>query len=77
MKFQISEPLKEALLELLRVILLSIVPLAIIQLESGELDYQLLAVTGVIAGLRFVDKLLHEVGKTRENSKLKKGLTRF
>lgn len=71
------EAIKKASLEGLRVVVLSIIPVIILGLEQGNLDWRLVALTGVIAGLRFVDKLLHEMGKESGDERLVTGLTRF
>ena len=54
-----EQPLKEALKELGRVIVLAVLPIIIDSLTSGEFSWRVIAVTGAIAGLRFVDKYLH------------------
>ncbi len=69
--------LKEAVLELLRVVVLAIIPVAITGIESGQVDIKLIATVAAIAALRFLDKLLHQLGKERDNQLLTKGLTRF
>ena len=60
-----------------RVVLLATLPLAIYQLETDALDLKVLLYVGLIALLRWLDKLLHEVGKESGNETLKKGITRF
>lgn len=78
MNFQLSEPLQEAIKEMLRVIVLAIIPVVILQVTNNSYDFKAVAVVAVIAGLRFIDKFLHEVGKAKEgDSHLTKGLTRF
>lgn len=67
----------ESLKELLRVVVLSAIPLLIDGLTANAVDWRLIGITAAIAGLRFVDKLLHEVGKETYNETLEKGLTRF
>lgn len=74
--------LVEALKEFFRVVVLSVIPVLITSLEKGAVDIKTIAVVGLIAGLRFIDKLLHEMGveeeyDTEEESGLTKGLTRF
>lgn len=56
---KIPEPLKEAIKEFVRVILLAILPVIIASVESGELDPKVLVTVGLLAFLRFVDKYLH------------------
>ena len=72
----------EALKELGRVIVLAIIPVLISSLESGKVDWKVIAIVGAIAGLRSVDKYLHLLGIEKETgngepSKLITGLTRF
>ena len=72
----------EAFKELLRVVLLAIIPISIEGIYNGSIDLKLISITGAIAGLRFLDKYLHELGKkvtqsTGEESSLTNGLTRF
>lgn len=77
----ISEATKKAVVEAskecLRVILFAVIPVAIDMLNKGQVDYRLLAVTGAIAGLRFIDSLLHNYGKETGNDTLSGGITRF
>lgn len=73
----------EALKELLRVVLIAILPILISSLESGKIDYKIILVTAAIALLRAIDKMLHEWGKDvkKKDFELSKllqgGLTRF
>lgn len=72
----------ECIKELLRVILLAVIPITIEGLYSGNIDLKLIGIAASIAGLRAVDKLLHEWGKeietkTKTKSKMVRGLTRF
>jgi hypothetical protein len=72
-----SKPLQEALLEALRLMVLSIIPIAITNLQNGGIDLQLIGVTAAITLLRFTDKLLHSIGKENGDERLSKGLTQF
>jgi hypothetical protein len=54
-----SKDFIEALKELLRVVVLAVLPILIDSLSSGQFSFRVLAVAGAIAGLRFIDKLLH------------------
>ena len=77
-----KEALIKALKELGRVALISIIPLVITSVEKGVIDYKAIGVVAAIACLKFIDKLLHEVGleseeETGETSKLTTGITRF
>lgn len=64
-----------------RVILLAIIPVLLmgINLESGAIviNWLLVQAFALVAALKFIDKLLHEVGKTKGNEKYLTGLTRF
>lgn len=66
----------EAMKEFGRVVLLAVVPILIIQLESGKVDWKVIGITGVLAGLKAIDKGLHLWGKEKENA-AETGLTRF
>jgi hypothetical protein len=68
-----KENLIESLKELGRVILLAIIPITIDALSSGKFDIKVILVAGAIAGLRFIDKLLHLNAPKGEAG----GLTRF
>ncbi len=71
-----SEAVKLALKEGLRVFVMAVIPLSIVQLQSGAYDLRVLAIAGLIALLRFIDKLLHE--RADEDGWLKKqGLVGF
>ena len=69
--------LKEGLKEAIRVTLMAIVATTIEQLSTGEINYKALGIVAGITLLRFVDKVLHEIGKDTTNTILKGGLTRF
>lgn len=69
--------LKEATLEMLRVVLMAVIPVAITGIESDVIDWRVLGTAAAIAALRFIDKYLHLLGKERGNASLTKGLTRF
>ena len=73
----IPAPLLEAIKEGFRIVVLSVIPVLLIQLEQDEVNFRALALVGIIAGLRFIDKWLHELGKEQDDSELKLGLTRF
>jgi len=63
----------EAVKEPLRLLAMAIVSLLITHFSG--LPYEWAGALTVL--LRFIDKLLHEIGKARENESLIKGLTRF
>lgn len=68
---------KKALIEGLRVIALAVIPLLVVAIQTGNFDLKLIIIAAAIAGLRFVDKLLHEYGKENEIPSMITGLTRF
>ena len=72
----LSKPFIEASKEALRVVILSIVPILITQIETNVFDFKVLGVVALLAFLRWVDKYLHEVGKENGDGRIK-GLTRF
>jgi len=52
--------IKSAIRETLRTTVIAVLPLAIIQLEAGTLDWKVLAISFAIGFLRGVDKYLKE-----------------
>lgn len=72
-----KEALIESTKEFFRVCVLAAIPVVIDGLAKGMVDFRVVAITAAIAGLRFVDKVLHELGKEKGNDTLTKGLTRF
>ena len=72
-----KSPLLEGIKEFFRVVLLAILPVAVASVESGQADWKLIWTVGAIAGLRFIDKVLHIMGKEQDNSLMKRGLTLF
>lgn len=77
-----TDTFKMALVEILRVAMLSVVPVIILSLENNELDWKTILVAFVIALLRGLDKFIHLEGvkkeeETGEVSALTKGITRF
>jgi hypothetical protein len=83
-------PSKEALIsavkEFFRVIVIAVIPVIISNFSDNTFNWKVIAITGAIAGLKFIDKLLHEMGKEIEEtgtikdpvtSELTKGITRF
>ena len=73
MTIKISDALKEALKEAGRVIVLAIIPVLADSLGKGEVDLQVVLITGAIALLRFIDKYLH----LQEKDGVAGGLVRF
>ena len=77
-KLKLQNPIKEALLAALRIVVLAVIPLIVSYLEAGkEVDWRLIAVTATIALLKAVDEFIHTVGKNEKDEGLIKGLTRF
>jgi hypothetical protein len=77
MKFVLQSPIKEAVLALLRIVVLAVIPIAIQMFESEKIDWRVLAVTAAIALLKGIDEYIHTVGKNNENESQIKGLVRF
>lgn len=76
----------EAVKEFFRVVVLAIIPILIDSITSGNFNWKIIGIAGAVAGLKCIDKLLHEVGVERESkgttkhpivSELTTGLTRF
>ena len=74
---KIKQPLIDATAELARVMVLAVIPVLITSLESQTIDWRVIGVVALIAGLRWVDKFLHKFGEANENKVLEAGLTRF
>lgn len=74
---KIKQPLIDATAELLRVMVLAVIPILISSLESQTIDWRVIGIVALIAGLRWVDKFLHKFGEANENKVLEAGLTRF
>lgn len=68
-----ASALFEAVKEPLRLLVLAVIPFVITWL--GGLSYEW--AVGATVVLRFIDKLLYELGKAKENKVLVGGLTRF
>lgn len=66
----------ETLKELLRTGVIASIPVAIDGLSQGELNFRLIGVAFLIAALRALDKMLHEMGKENPNMKVN-GLVGF
>lgn len=68
----------EGLKELLRVIMLAVIPVAISSLENnGSVDIKTILLVAGVAFLRFLDKVMHEWGKILDDEMVIKGITRF
>jgi hypothetical protein len=76
-KKALQEAICKGATEAARVVLVAVIPLTISMLESNAIDWRLLAVTGAIALLKFIDKALHKYGESVESTTLVKGLVRF
>lgn len=75
--FIVREAVVESVKEFFRVVLLAIVPILIMGVEGGVVNWALVQTVGLLAGLRFVDKLLHETGKRTDRNRMTRGLTQF
>lgn len=60
-----------------RVLVLSIIPVAIVQMTNDSFNFKALWMVAGITFLKFIDKVLHEKGKVDENKSLELGITRF
>lgn len=58
------EAIKSAIRETLRTSIIAVLPLAIVQLEAGTLDWKVLAISFAIGVLRGAEKYLHETDRT-------------
>ncbi len=74
---KIKQPLIDATAELFRVMVLAVIPVLIASLENDSIDWRVIGVVALIAGLRWIDKFLHKFGEANENKVLEAGLTRF
>ena len=69
-----KEAILEAIKEPLRLLVLALIPFALAYFSVIDAQWAI----GLTVVLRFIDKLLHEVGKEQdEESPLTAGLTRF
>lgn len=59
-----EEAVKSGIRETLRTSVIAVLPLAIVQLEAGTLDWKVLAISFAIGMLRGVEKYLHETDRT-------------
>lgn len=76
-----EEPIVSALREFARVVVLAVIPVILMGIDGVEggiaVNWDLVIAVGLIAGLRFVDKLLHKTGEVNKDPRLVKGLTQF
>ena len=59
----ISKPIIEATKEFGRVVIIAIIPILISNLSDSSFNWKAIAIVGAIAGLKFIDKLLHTANK--------------
>jgi len=79
---KISEPVKKALMEGLRILAIAVVAGVILvggaYVAEADLSPEWVSVWGVVVLLlKAIDKYLHELGKEKESDSLVRGLTRF
>ena len=74
---EMKQPLIDATAELLRVMVLAVIPVLIASLENQSIDWRVIGIVALIAGLRWLDKFLHKFGEANDNKVLEAGLTRF
>jgi len=77
MKKFLESPLGKAVLDGLRVVVLSIIPVVASFLGEWKFDWKVLIVVAGLAVLKVIDKYLHLIGKEEKNDNLITGLTRF
>ena len=63
----------EAVKEPLRLLVLAVIPLVLVYFQAINTEWAIL----IVGALRFVDKLLHEIGKENGDENLTKGIVRF
>lgn len=73
--------IQESFIELARVVLLATIPviMASINAQTGSItiDWRVVFAVGLLAVLRWLDKLVHLAGKEKDNQTMIKGITRF
>lgn len=72
-----KDPIVKGITELARVALLAALPLLILSLESGSIDWRSIGIVSAVAVLRALDKMLHKLGEQTGNAVLTRGLTQF
>ena len=65
--------LTEAIKEPLRLLVLAIMPIVLVWLGTFNTEWAI----AIVVILRFIDKLLHEIGKDTDSESLTKGLVGF
>jgi len=68
-----KDALIKALLEMGRLIVLAVIPVAIPMVEAAKIDWKLILIVAVVTLLRGIDKYLHELAPEGEAG----GLVRF
>lgn len=68
-----KEAIWEAIKEPLRILVLAIIPVLLVSLEKLSVEWAAV----LILVLKFIDQVLHEIGKEEEKDNLVKGLVRF
>lgn len=63
--------------EFLRIVGIAVIPILIVQLENGGIQWKPIVIAGSIAVLKALDKMIHYYGKETNNPDLELGLTRF
>jgi hypothetical protein len=63
----------EAVKEPLRILVLAVIPVILTYLEVINTQWAII----IVAALRLLDKILHDIGKVTENEVLEKGITQF
>lgn len=66
-------PIWEATKDPLRLLVLAIIPFILVYFETISAPWAVI----ITVALKYIDKILHEIGKETENETLIKGITRF
>lgn len=70
-----KKPILDASADLLRLMVLAVIPYAIDRIAGLDLPIEVLV--AITVGLKWLDKFLHKYGKENDVEELVKGLTRF
>ena len=70
-----KKPILDASLDLLRLVVLGIIPYAVDRIAGLDLPIEM--IVGITIVLKWLDKYLHKYGKENEIEELVKGITRF
>lgn len=72
-----KDPIIKGFTELARVAILAALPLLILSLEQGMIDWRSIGIVSAVAVLRALDKMIHKLGEQTGSQTLSRGLTQF